>query len=44
MTGEKMQVDPSPLTPEQAKQMQDAGWFVDSEVYAWSHFCLGAPK
>jgi hypothetical protein len=37
--GESVLLDPSPLTADQAKQMQDAGWLVDSEVLAWTHFC-----
>jgi hypothetical protein len=37
--GEMHLLDPSPLTAEQAQQMEAEGWFVDSDVLAWSHHC-----
>jgi hypothetical protein len=32
-------IDPSPLSNEQARALEAAGWFPDSEVGSWSHYC-----
>lgn len=37
--GETKLLNPSPLTAEEAKEMDEAGWFVDSETFTWTSFC-----
>jgi hypothetical protein len=37
--GEYVLLDPSPLSPDEAAEMQAMGFFVDSEVGSWSMFC-----
>jgi hypothetical protein len=37
--GDSDLINPGPLTPEQAKSLDDADWFLHHAWNVWAHFC-----